>query len=196
MKNKLLLMGICLSVMACSEETTTPLDNPQTENKVLLLKVDLQTSQFEGGKELTFDDAATFTIETDYDAPGDFGGIKLKYQEVDAPLFEGTIHWMGLGEISYPQFDPVPSFTTVENAVTIPAENLREIVEYTEFPLPVDEWPYAPDYENIWASIDNLELVKEYRESNPNATVHFFLYTPSVGVGDPAQWDWIVILKN
>lgn len=196
MKNKLLLMGLCLLLMACSEETTAPLDNnPQEGNKVLMLKVDLLTSEFEGGKELTFEEASTFTIATNYNVPGDFGDIKLKYEELDAPLFEGTIHWMGLGEISYPVIDPVPSFDTIENAVAIPDEALRDVVEYIDG-MPVEEWPYAPNYEEIWGAIDNLELVKEYRESNPNAKVHFFLYTPSVGVGDPADWDWFVILKN
>ncbi|MCO6147184.1 hypothetical protein [Flavobacterium sp. NRK1] len=196
MKNKFLLFGLCLSLMACSEESSAPVDNSPTENKVLMLKVDLLTSEFEGGKELTFDDASTFTIAAEYDAPGDFGGIKLKYEELNAPLFEGTVHWMGLGEISYPEINPAQSFNTIENAVSLPNESLLKIVEYLPFATPLDEWPYAPDYATLWHAVDNLEIVKEYRENNPNAKVNFFLYTPSVGVGNPAGWDWFIILKN
>lgn len=182
--------------MACSEESSAPVDNSPTENKVLMLKVDLLTSEFEGGKELTFDDASTFTIAAEYDAPGDFGGIKLKYEELNAPLFEGTVHWMGLGEISYPEINPAQSFNTIENAVSLPNESLLDVVEYLPFATPLDEWPYTPDYATLWHAVDNLEIVKEYRENNPNAKVNFFLYTPSVGVGNPADWDWFIILKN
>jgi len=197
MKNKFLLMGLCLSVMACSDETNAPIDNdPQLGNKVLLLKVDLLTSEFEGGKELTFDEASAFNIVPEYEAPGDFGSIKLKYEEVDAPIFEGTIHWMGLGAMTYPAIDPPSSFSSSEIIVGIPDENLREIVNYTTFPMPFDEWPYQPDYEALWDAVDNLHIVKDYRAANPDSKVSFFLYTPSVGVGDPADWDWFIILKN
>ena len=196
MKNKLVLFGLCLSMMACSEDSTAPVDTPAAENKVLLLKVDLLTSAFEGGKELTFDAADSFTISHEYHAPGDFGSIKLKYHELNAPLFEGGIHWMGLGEMSYPQIDPPSAFSSSEILVMMPNENQREIIQYTEYPMPYDEWPYTPDYAAIWDAVDNLHLVSEYRAANPGSKVYFFLYTPSVGSGDPADWDWFVILKN
>lgn len=198
MKNKLLLMGLCLSVMACSDDNGDPVndENPQAGNKVVMLKVDLMTSAFEGGKELTFEEASTFTISHQYNLPGDFGSIQLKYDELDAPLFDGGIHWMGLGEISYPEsMDSASSFETMDVGIPLPDESLREVVVYNEF-MPNDEWPYAPDYEVLWNAVDNLEIVKEYREANPDSKVHFFLYTPSVGVGNPAEWDWFIILKN
>lgn len=197
MKNKLLLMGLCLSVMACSDDNSSPVvENPQAENKVVLLKVDATTFAFEGGKELTFDDASTFTISHEYNLPGDFGSIKLKYDELDAPIFDGDIHWMGLGGMHYPEaIDPVSSFESITTAVPMPDASLRELVLYDEF-VPVDEWPYSANYSALWDAVDNLEIVKEYREANPTAKVHFFLYTPSVGSGNPEEWDWFVILKN
>lgn len=197
MKNKLLLMGLCLSVMACSDDNSDPVDeNPQSGNKVVLLKVDATNFAFEGGKELTFEEASSFTISHEYNLPGDFGSIKLKYEELDAPIFDGDIHWMGLGGMNYPEaIDPVSSFESIATAVPMPDESLRELVLYDEF-VPVDEWPYAANYEQLWDAVDNLQIVKEYREANPGAKVHFFLYTPSVGVGDPAEWDWFIILKN
>jgi hypothetical protein len=197
MKNKLLLMGLCLSVMACSDDNSDPVDeNPQSGNKVVLLKVDATNFAFEGGKELSFEEASSFTISHEYNLPGDFGSIKLKYEELDAPIFDGDIHWMGLGGMNYPEaIDPVSSFASIATAVPMPDESSRELVLYDEF-VPVDEWPYAANYEQLWDAVDNLQIVKEYREANPGAKVHFFLYTPSVGVGDPAEWDWFIILKN
>lgn len=198
MKNKLLFMGLCLTVMACSDDNSNPVneENPQAGNKVILLKVDATTFAFEGGKELTFDDASTFTISHEYNLPGDFGSIKLKYEELNAPIFDGDIHWMGLGGMNYPEaIDPVSSFEPITTAVPIPDASLRELVLYDEF-VPVEDWPYAANYEVLWGAVDNLEIVKEYREANPNAKVHFFLYTPSVGGGNPAEWDWFIILKN
>ena len=49
---------------------------------------------------------------------------------------------------------------------------------------------------NIWNSINNLEVVSDYLDSNPNGKINLFLYTPGVGIGDPAYWDWYVFLKN
>jgi hypothetical protein len=191
-------MGLCLCVMACSDENTDPVneENPQSGNKVVLLKVDMMTSAFEGGKVLSFEDASTFTISHEYNLPGDFGSIKLKYEELNAPIFDGDIHWMGLGGMNYPEaIDPASSFEVIEDAVAIPDELQRELVLYDEF-MPVEDWPYSADYEALWGAVDNLQIVKDYREANPNAKVHFFLYTPSIGVGNPEEWDWFIILKN
>lgn len=197
MKNKILLMGLCLSVMACSDDNSAAvIEDPQSGNKVVLLKVDATDFTFEGGKILSFEDASTFTIAHEYNLPGDFGSIKLKYEELDAPIFDGDIHWMGLGGMHYPEsIDPVSSFESIASAVPMPDESLRELVLYDEY-VPVDEWPYAANYTALWDAVDNLKIVKDYREANPNAKVHFFLYTPSVGSGNPDDWDWFVILKN
>ena len=52
------------------------------------------------------------------------------------------------------------------------------------------------NYPEIFNAIRYLEIVNQYRASNPNATVKLFLYTPGVGIGDPSQWKWIFIIKN
>lgn len=182
--------------ISCSEDDASPVQNtePAIENKVLMLKVDLLTHQFEGGKELVFPEAETFTITTDYVSPGDFGSIKLNYEEVNQPIFDGTIIWMGLGVRSYPEILDAPeTFSTIEEAVEMPDMSQFRLVTYIEDGGFEEPWA---DHDLIWAAIDNLQQVQAYRQSNPNAKVHLFLYTPSVGVGDPADWDWYVILKN
>ena len=175
-----------------AQATQNPANPEGGENKVLMLKVDLTTYVFEGGKEFTFDAASTFTIGYEYMPPGDFGSIALYYSELEQPLFDGTIVWAGLGEMSFPSaLDAPESFTITEDGVIQPELSGFETIEYTEGGI-----GEGPDHQSIWAAIDNLQLVKEYREANPDAKVSLFLYTPSVGIGDPAEWDWFVILKN
>lgn len=198
MKKIALLFSLCLLGAACSDSSEPEPVNALTDetvipNKVLLLKVDYLNPAFEGGKELTFEDADGFTISSVYNSPGDFGDITLKYAELDQPLFAGTIHWMGLGEMTFPQsMDEIEAFTPITDPVAMPDASMFAPVMYTEYPY----YPETIDYESLWNTIDNLLLVKEYRANNPDAQINAFLYTPSVGIGNPADWDWIIILKS
>ena len=199
MKRSILLLGLCAALFAsCSEDDAAPVNNPPaSDNKVLLLKVDLLTNEFEGGKELVFPEADGFTITSEYVPPGDFGSLKLMYEEVNQPIFDGTITWMGLGERTYPEtLAAAQTFTEIEQAVAMPALEDWAYVDYIEDGEEVLVDPEWVNPQTLWDAIDNLQMVKDYRESNPDANVQFFLYTPSVGVGDPADWDWYIILKN
>lgn len=179
--------------LSCFEDNDDDGMLGNVDNKVVLLKVDYQTHTFEGGKELAFGQSAGFTIASEYEAPGDFGSIELIYEELGQTLFEGTIVWMGLGERSYPEsLLAVDDFVTVPEAVEMPSQTLFENVMYDEFAF----YPEDLDYASLWEAIDNLQIVQTYRASNPDGTVSIFLYTPSVGAGDPADWDYYVILKN
>jgi hypothetical protein len=44
--------------------------------------------------------------------------------------------------------------------------------------------------------VQNLVKVRQFLQSNPNQIVKLFLYTPSVGMGDPLEWDYFIFLKN
>lgn len=100
---------------------------------------------------------------------------------------------MGTGVMSYPsKMDAPNKFSKISNNLTMPSIDEFQYVKFNEF-------SYIPDsiaYESIWKSINNLKIVARYRESNSTEKIHLFLYTPSVGVGNPADWDWYVILKN
>jgi hypothetical protein len=199
MKKTLLLFGLCLMATACADDDATPTNspNPTSGNKVLALKIDLLTNTFEGGKEMEFDATVdNFTIAADYDFPGDFGGVTLNYAEVSQPLFSGTIHWMGLGEMTYPVIDAPTAFAVMDNETPQPAAANFEVIAYSEYGYTQPYFEEAPDYNAIWDAVDHLQLVEDYRTANPTAKVQLFLYTPSVGGGDPTQWDWIVFLKN
>lgn len=188
-----LLLLIAFLVMSCSEDNDDTLVAETVENKVTLLKIDYLTQAFEGGKEMTFASATDFTIDANYQPPGDFGSIQLMYEELDQPIFDGTIIWMGLGERSYPENLMAPDeFTTITEAVEMPDENLFEKVMYDEFAF----YPEDLSYSQLWNAINQLEIVQTYRTNAPNEPIKVFLYTPSVGVGDPADWDYYLILKN
>lgn len=184
---------LTLFIFSCSEDNDDNLDSEINVNKVALLKIDFLTQTFEGGNELTFESATDFTVTSNYQPPGDFGSIKLMYDEVDEPLFDGTIVWMGLGERSYPEtLLDANDFTTIPEAVEMPSESMFTNVMYDEFAF----YPEDMEYSLLWDSIKHLELVQQYRQNNPDETIKIFLYTPSVGVGNPADWDYYVILKN
>ena len=192
MKNLILSLFLTATLfLSCSKtEKEYGIFNPSlTDNKVLLLKVDYLTNKFEGGKELTFSQpSSTFTITTDYKSPGDFGSIKLTYKELNEKLFEGTIIWMGKGQMNFPTdlIDP-KKFELVKT---------YDIVSPAGFENILDPNNQTYDYSPIWLKVQHYSKVREYLKSNPKATAKIFLYTPSVGVGNPADWDWVILLKN
>lgn len=191
MKTKFLTFFALIALLcSCtSEEDGDPTIAPE-ENKVLLLKVDYTTNTFEGGKELTFSDTTSaFNIEVEYQELGDFGGIQLYYQELDEKIFDGTIVWDGTGEITYPEsFLPANSFeVTLTNDFVFPTEGFENVFNPTQ---------ESYDYQTIWSAVQSLVKARQFVLSNPDAKARIFLYTPSVGIGNPAEWDWIIILKN
>lgn len=193
MKQSVLLFTLLSFLFtSCEDESTNSAAELGSSDKVLLLQVDYMTNAFMAGKEFNFPTFSDITISSTYQPPGDFGGIQLFYSEINEMLFDGSIVWMGTGQISYPILEPTSSFETSSNLVEVPYVSLFEVIMY-------DEFAYYPDeieYSSIWHSISNLSLVNEYRASNPDGEVNLLLYTPSVGIGDPYEWSWIVIINN
>lgn len=191
MKTNLLLFLAILSLFSSCKETQSVLEEPPTTtDKVLMLKVDYLTQAFEGGTEIAFPSSpSTFTVSQEYLTPGDFGSIKLYYKEVNQLLFSGTIIWMGKGEMSFPQnLTPANKFKRVlTDDVASPEAGFENVFN-------PDNKDY--DYNAIWMKVQNLTKVRAYLNANPNASVKLFLYTPSVGVGDPADWDWFIFIKG
>ncbi|MBD3582595.1 hypothetical protein [Flavobacterium selenitireducens] len=192
MKKFALLALPLLLLASCSGEDASPANtiDPVDGNKLLMLKVDYTTNTFEGGKEFTFEQATTdFTVTHEYQEPGDFGWVKLYYDELDTEIFYGEIHWMGLGQLHFPDaFDPAGSFEHV-------------LTDDYQTPLNGFENVFNPsgqefDYHQPWSHVQGLVKVRQYLQANPTATAKIFLYTPSVGIGNPADWDWIILLKN
>lgn len=187
---KVLFLVLISFTLSCDKEDEFEI--PNEANKVVLLKVDYLTNAFEGGKELEFPASTDFTISTTYNNPSDFGDVQLYYSEVNEKIFDGTIVWMGTGEATYPTAIDLPYTFPLGNNLPLPNTGMFEKVMYDQFAI----YPDSIDYSGIWNSIHNLEVVSDYQNSNPNGKINLFLYTPSVGIGNPADWDWYVILKN
>ncbi len=189
------LFFVCVlmaSFISCSDNDVN-IEEESTENEIVILKVDYLTHTFEGGKGVNYPDANNFTITSNYNPPGDFGDIQLYYDEVDELLFDGTIIWMGLGERSVPSnLMEADNFSITDMPNPLPDSTLFEKVMYDQYAF----YPSPTDYEGLWEAIDQLEIVYTIRNENPNGTIHLFLYTPSVGVGNPADWDWYVFMQN
>jgi hypothetical protein len=191
MKKLLFILFIFVSLFSsCSEENSTSAENTTPPNKVLLLKVDYLTNTFQGGKETTYaENSNSFTISHQSIPAVDFGNIKLKYNEINQILFDGDIIWMGLGQIHYPQnMLAANQFEAVLTAdVVFPTTNFNHI-------LP--EPNLSNNYNQVWMAVQNLVKVRQYLISNPTGVVQLYLYTPSVGIGNPADWKWIILMKN
>ena len=163
---------------------------PHAASDVLLLTVDYTTNTFKGGKELRFSEkSSTFTISYEYVPPGDFGHIKLFYEEISELLFFGTIHWMGCGKMEFPQnLLDAKKFKAVETKdLVVPINGFVNI-----FP----QFTITPKYEIIWSKVQNLVKVRDYLRTNPEQVVKMFLYTPSVGAGNPEDWYWVIFLTS
>lgn len=187
------LLLIAIYAISCTDKENYIHTDPPPNNKALVLKIDFETNVFEEGVEIIFNTHNEFGISSEYVSPGDFGSIELFHLQTSEKIFSGSIVWNGSGEIEYPEaFTNADKFDKVDMVVDMPDANLFQKIMY-------DEFAYYPDiieYQEIWNSIHDLALVKRYRDENGGSKIHLLLYTPSVGVMDPMQADWIVILNR
>ncbi len=188
MKARILLLSIIGFLFGCNSDK---LDiDVNATSQVLMLKVDYTTHTFEGGTEFGFlKQSDNFTIINEYVEPSDFGSVKLIYKELNETLFEGTIHWMGLGEMLFPR--------SLQSAKDFDAVLTDDYV----FPENGFENVFNPnnveyEYQKVWSTVQSLVKMREYLRENPKEKVKVFLYTPSVGAGDPLDWYWIIYLKR
>jgi len=184
------IYAFVLLVVLCTSCTKEESENINGNNKVLLLKVDYLTNTFEGGKEFTFEkETPSFTIVNEYRPPSDFGKIKLTYKELNETLFDGSIIWHVKGRMDFPKnlADPTQFDEVSFKNVVYPTAGFENIFNVSN---------QIPDHSAAWLAIQSLSKVRDYLQSNPTEKVKLFLYTPSVGVGNPADWDWIILIKH
>jgi len=181
---------LILVLFSCKKADDRPEPLQVTSPMLVLLKVDYLTHQFEGGKVYTFPNSNTvidsIPINVIYQNPTDFGHITLKYAPTSDTIFDGGIIWMGKGEIRYPVFEPVSAFSSGTWTSTPP-----DIA--TVQTIPADWRPFADStIKQAWSGIERLHITGQMSASN--AKTGLFLYMPSVGVGNPADWDFIWML--
>jgi len=184
----ILLSLVTLFTVSCEKNEVSSEENEVSS--VLMLTVDYTTNTFTGGKELCFSEqSGKFIISYEYAPPGDFGHIKLFFKEINEMLFYGTIHWDGLGRMEFPQnlLNANQFETETTKDYVIPKNGFEDVFTLSN---------EAFDYQLIWNKVEHLVKVREYLSSNPEQVVKMFLYTPSVGVGNPEDWYWVVFLAQ
>ncbi len=191
MKTKLLfiLLFVCCTSFAFAYDVVSD-NKPNSENEVLILIVDYTTNTFEGGQILNFPQktSETLTITNEYAPPGDFGHIKLYYSEINELLFFGTIIWSGCGKIKFPEtwMTPKDFLYTVTEDWVFPKNGFRNIGFNSSKEITND----------VWNRVQSIVKVRDFLSSNPEQKVQYLFYTPSVGVGNPKDWKWILFLHN
>lgn len=188
---KIAVIFLSILLVSCSDDTD---DNviQNTNRELTILKVDFLTNTFEGGNSFEFNNIAMtndLPIEENYSSSGDYGNYTLKYTPTNEVIFDGPITWMG-GSYDLPlDFNSSDYETTTLN----PSINLNEI----EYFLPTaDILAYEGytnfDYTGVWNSIKNLQVTNDC--INNNGKIGFVLYTPGVGLFQPENAYWLVIL--
>ena len=216
--NKLLLkqiwkmMGVfflAVLTLSCEKEPVAPdtpepapveIAIPRCDSTILIMKVDYQTFQYEGYTTVNVDSVNNFSdtipFFSEYCPPCDFGYVKLFYENPNHLLFYGSIFWMGCGNLIFPtSFMELPAQTT---GLTFPGNDRICLIDDTGtqqsllwFAGVVNE----TIIENVWESISKQPEF-QYYYSKTNKKVAMYLYTPSVGGGNPADWDFIIFVEK
>ena len=188
---KIAFLFLLIIFSSCSDDAD---DNViQNQNRELtILKVDFLTHTFEGGNSFEFNNIAmtnSLPIEEIYVAPSDFGNYTLKYTPTNEVIFDGPIAWMG-GSYDLPlDFDSSDYETTTLN----PSINLDEIEYFMPTADVLAGEGYTNfDYASVWNSIKNLQVTNDCL--NNNGKIGFVLYTPGLGLFQPENAYWLVIL--
>ena len=194
---------------SCEKEPVDPvtpkpdpveIDIPGADSNILIMKVDYQTFHYEGYTTVNVDSvndsSDTIPFLATYCPPSDFGYIKLFYQNPSHLLFYGGIIWMGCGNLHFPNsFMELPAQTS---GLPYPGNDKICFIDYSgaQQSLP---WNYnlvdETMIENVWGTISKQPEFQHYY-SKTNKKVAVFLYTPSVGGGNPADWDFIIFVEK
>lgn len=195
--------------LSCEKEPVEPdtpepnpveIDIPGVDSNILIMKVDYQTFQYEGyttvNVDITNNSSDTIPFLAEYCPPGDIGYIKLFYENSSHLLFYGGMIWMGCGNLHFPtSFMELPAQSA---GLPYPGNNRICFIDFSgaQQPLP---WNYdlvdETMIENVWETISKQPEFQHYY-SKTNKKVAVFLYTPSVGGGNPADWDFIIFVEK
>ena len=195
-----------------NERVNTPLPEVPTVNlteeylgkDILIAKVDYMTFEYGGfcstnvtnkqneGNEIPF--------FGDYMSPSDGGYVKLYYRDESNLLMYGTIIWNGCGELIYPNAfvkggnvdTYVPEYT-MKRSLLFPSDRISYIDADGNYVQDVDESDNDLGY--IWQTLSAQEEFMSYYEQTAKK-VAVFLYAPSVGVGDPYEWYYMVFVER
>ncbi|MEL6142013.1 MAG: hypothetical protein AAFU67_10380 [Bacteroidota bacterium] len=188
------LITLCLfSFTACQDDDDGVPMAPTPS--ALLLQIDYQTLEFEGGfrfADIDYDQSVgqdSFPAEVIYNPPGDFGDLTIRLMppnQTPDTLFFGTIIWSGTGDIQQPTpLSPASDFAETDAIAPINSIDTFDLNPYQD--------PDSISLETLYDRVSNLAEVSNAL-SSPGSRLGWFWYPRSVGVGDPAEWDYYLIV--
>lgn len=183
-----------LLMLACSESRPPQSPGGVTATDLIGIQIDFQTGAVEGGAyyaniDLSYAaDSLPIGLKS-YTPAGDFGNIQWEWKPSQELLFNGDIVWMGLGTRIVPEWLIAPEdlgWNSTPAAAPDSAQQQWLAKKWNEN-LPIDG-------SKLWSESLHLPCFHNRREDLPIA---IYLYTPSVGIGDPNTWKyWIWIPQN
>lgn len=174
--------------------TESDLQETDLQKHILISKVDYLTFRYNGFYALNVTNKLNSGNEipfvSQYQAPGDFGYIKLFYRNTDNLLMDGSIIWSGCGELNFP--DNFRAGLPMDNGLPYPGQSrISFINDGGHYETVTDE----RDLQYIWQSVSRQKEFQHYY-GNSSKKVAVYLYTPSVGVGDPADAYYLVFTEQ
>jgi hypothetical protein len=135
----------------------------------------------------------SFPVSVTYNPPGDFGDLTMQFipqSGTGDTLFFGTIIWAGSGDVQFPtNFEAADQFPSVpSNDFVGPPSSFLNLT-----PFDVDEENASAT--EIFGAVQGLDVVREALDSG-SARFGWFFYPRGVGIGDPAEWDYYVVILH
>ncbi|MBQ3733310.1 MAG: hypothetical protein II859_05050 [Bacteroidales bacterium] len=174
--------------------TESDLQETDLQKHILISKVDYLTFRYKGFYALNVSNKLNSGNEipflSQYQSPGDFGYIKLFYQNTDNLLMDGSIIWSGCGALNFP--DNFRAGLPMDNGLSYPGQSrIAFINDGGNYVTVTNE----RELQYIWQSVSRQKEFQHYY-GNSSKKVAVYLYTPSVGVGDPADAYYLVFTEQ
>ena len=174
--------------------TESDLQETDLQKHILISKVNYLTFRYKGFYALNVTDKLNSGDEipflSQYQSPGDFGYIKLFYRNTNNLLMDGSIIWMGCGNLNFP--DHFRAGLPMDNGLPYPGQSrIAFINDGGHYETVTDE----RELQYIWQSVSRQKEFQHYY-GNSSKKVAVYLYTPSVGVGNPAEAYYLVFTEQ
>ncbi len=174
--------------------TQSDLQDTDLHKNILISKVDYLTFRYKGFYALNVQNPVQTGTEipflAEYQAPSDFGWIKLYYQNTNNLLMSGSIVWSGCGHLEFPT--GFRAGRQLNNRLPYPGQNkIAYINNAGAYQTVTDD----ADLQRIWQTVSKQQEFRHYY-ANSHKKVAVYLYTPSVGVGNPADCYYLVFIEQ
>ena len=179
---------------ASDDFTESDLKESDLRKDILISKVDYVTFQYKGFYALNVsgktNEGELIPVIADYQAPSDFGFIKLYYQSTENLLLNGTIVWNGCGKLAFPE--RFRAGLPVQERILYPGmERFARLGENGKYIETIDEG----EMQHIWQSVSYQKEFQHYF-GNSTKKIAVYLYAPSVGMFDPYSAYYLVITEQ